>query len=60
MADAKVSTEAHAPNLTCLPFIPRRPETLKVTPQVIEQAWAWGAWQPLDEPTSSQRVALCH
>jgi transposase len=60
IADAKVYTEANAPNLTCLPFITRIPETLKVTQQVIEQAWAWGEWQPLDETTSYQRVDLCH
>jgi transposase len=60
IADAKVYTEAHAPNLTCVPFLTRIPETLKVTQQVIEQAWAWGEWQPLDETTSSQRVDLCH
>jgi len=59
-ADAKLSTEAHAPNLARLPFMTRIPETLKVTQQVIEQAWAWGAWQPLDATVRSQRVELCH
>src|SRR5712691_11732461 len=38
----------------------RIPETLTVTQQVIEQAWAWGAWQPLDETVRYQRVELCH
>jgi transposase len=60
IADAKVYTEANAPNLACLPFMTRIPETLKVTQQVIEQAWAWGEWEPLDETTSYQRVDLCH
>jgi transposase len=60
IADAKVYTEANAPNLACLPFITRIPETLKVTQQVIEHAWAWGEWQPLDETASYQRVDLCH
>ena len=60
IADAKVYTEANAANLACLLFITRIPETLKVTQQVIEQAWAWGQWQPLDETTSYQQVALCH
>lgn len=60
IADAKVYTEANAPNLACLPFITRIPETLKVAQQVIEQAWAWGEWEPLDETTSYQRVDLCH
>jgi transposase len=60
IADAKLYTEANAPNLACLPFITRIPETLKVTPQVIEQAWGWGEWQPLDETTRYQRVDLCH
>jgi transposase len=27
---------------------------------VIEQTWAGGAWQPLDETVRSQRVELCH
>jgi hypothetical protein len=60
LAEAQVSTEVHAPHLTCVPFIPRRPETLKVTQQVLEQAWAGGEWQPLAATTSSQRVALGH
>jgi transposase len=40
IGDAKLYTEAKAPNLVCLPFITRIPETWKVTQQVIEQAWA--------------------
>src|SRR5467141_5216599 len=60
IADAKLYTEANAPNLARLPFITRIPETLKVTQQVIEQAWAWGEWQPLDETVRYQRVELCH
>jgi transposase len=38
----------------------RIPETLKVTQQLIAQAWAWGEWQPLDETVRYQRVELCH
>jgi len=60
IADAKLYTEANAPNLARLPFITRIPETLTVTQQIIEQAWAWDAWQPLDETVKYQRVALCH
>ena len=60
IADAKLYTAAHAPNLARLPFIPRIPETLNVTQQVIEQAWAWGEWQPLHETVRYQRVELCH
>jgi transposase len=60
IADAKLYTEANAPNLARLPFITRIPETLKVTQQVIAQAWAWGEWQPLDETVRYQRVELCH
>src|SRR5712692_6392725 len=60
IADAKLYTEAHAPNLARLPFITRIPETLKVTQQIIEQAWAWGEWQPLDETVRYQRVEVCH
>jgi transposase len=60
IADAKLYTAANAPNLARLPFITRIPETFTVTQQVIEQAWAWGEWQPLDETVKYQRVALCH
>ena len=60
IADAKLYTEANAPNLARLPFITRIPETLTVTQQVIEQAWAGGAWQPLNETVNYQRVELCH
>jgi transposase len=60
MADSQVSTEANAANLACVLFLTRMPETLQVTQQVIEQAWAWGQWHPLDETTSSQQGALCH
>jgi transposase len=60
IADAKLYTEANAPNLAHLPFITRIPETLTVTQQVIEQAWAWGEWQPLDETVKYQRIELCH
>lgn len=60
IADCKLYTEANAVNLACLPFITRIPESLKLTQQVIEQAWAWGQWQPLDESNSYQRLDLCH
>ena len=60
IADAKLYTEANAPNVARLPFITRIPETLTVTQQVIAQAWAWGEWQPLDETVRYQRVDLCH
>ena len=60
IADAKLYTEANAPNLARLPFITRIPETLTVTRQVIEQAWAWGEWQPRHETVQYQRVELCH
>jgi transposase len=60
IADAKLYTAANAPNLARLPFITRIPETFTVTQQVIEQAWAWGEWQPLDETVKYQRVELCH
>jgi transposase len=60
IADAKLYTAANAPNLARLPFITRIPETLTITQQVIEQAWAWGEWQPLNETVRYQRVELCH
>ena len=34
-------------------------DAAQVTQQVIEQAWAWGEWQPLDETASYQRVERC-
>lgn len=36
------------------------PETLTVPQQVIEPAWAWGEWQPLNETVQYQRGELCH
>lgn len=59
-ADATLSTEAHASHWARLPFMTRIPETLKVTQQLIAQAWAWGQWQPLEETVRYQRVELCH
>ncbi len=60
VADAKLYTEANAPNLLLLPFITRIPETLKDAKQVIKQAWAWNTWQPLDDTVCYQRIDLCH
>jgi transposase len=60
IADAKFYTEAHAPNLARLPCMTRIPETLTVTQQVIEPAWAWGEWQPLHATVRYQRVEVCH
>jgi transposase len=59
-ADATFYTEAPAANVARLPLLPRIPETLKGTQQLIAQAWAWGAWQPLDETVRDQRVELGH
>jgi transposase len=60
IADSKLYTEENTPNLACLPFITRIPETLTITQPVIDQAWACAQWQPLDESDSYQRIALCH
>src|SRR5712691_807974 len=60
IADAKLYTEANATNLARLPFITRIPETLKVTQQLIAQAWAGGEWQPLNATVKYQRMELCH
>ena len=59
IAEAQLSPAAHAPNFARLPFITRIPETLPVTQQVIEQAWAWGEWQPLPATVCYQPVELC-
>jgi hypothetical protein len=32
---------------------------VQVIQQRIAQAWAWGAWQPLDETVRSQRMERC-
>ena len=56
IADSKLYTQENAANLACLPFITRIPETLKVAQEVIEQAWFFDSWQPLDDTSSYQRV----
>jgi hypothetical protein len=56
-ADAHVSTAAHASNGARLPGRPRIPATCTVTPPVLAQAWAWGAWPPLEETVQDQRGA---
>jgi transposase len=60
IAASQVYPEAHAATLAWLRFMTRIPETLQVTQQVSEQAWAWGLGQPLEETTSSPQVDLCH
>jgi len=60
IADSKLYTKENAANLARLPFITRIPETLKVAQEVIEQAWFFDCWQPLDDTYSYQRVDLCH
>ena len=49
IAAAKLDPEAKAPNVADLPCIPRIPEPLTVTPQVIEPTWAGGEGPPLEE-----------
>ncbi len=60
VADCKLYHEDNAPHLKSLGFITRIPQTLKVVSQVIRQALAMDTWHRLDEPTSSQRLELCH
>ena len=60
VADSKLYTEKNAPFLAQLPFLTRIPESLQVAQQVIQQAWAWNHWQPLDENSRFQRIDLGH
>ena len=60
VADSKLYTEKNAPFLAQLPFLTRIPESLQVAQQVIQQAWAWNHWQPLDDNSRFQRIDLGH
>jgi transposase len=60
VADAKLYTEANAPNLAKLGFITRIPGTLKLVTQAITQALPWDTWQYLKARTRYQRIELCH
>jgi transposase len=60
VADAKLYCEAHAAHLAQLGFITRIPATLKVVSQVISQALQWDTWQPFDDHTRYQPLALGH
>jgi transposase len=60
VADAKLYCETTAAHLTQLGFITRIPATLKLVSQVIGQALQWDTWQPFDDSTRSQSLALCH
>jgi transposase len=60
VADAKRSCEDNAVHLAPLGFITRIPATLKLVSQVIGQALQWDTWQPFDDHTRYQPLALCH
>ena len=60
VADAKLYCEDNAVHLAKLGFITRIPATLKVVSQVIGQALQWDTWQPFDDNTRYQPLALCH
>jgi transposase len=60
IADAKLSHEAHAPNLQALSFMTRIPHPIGVVSQVIMQALPGASWHWLDETTRSQGVELGH
>jgi transposase len=60
IADSKLYTEANAKNLAWIRFITRIPSPLKVENQLIEQAWRFGEWEPLEAGYSYQRVELGH
>jgi transposase len=60
VADAKLYGEDNAVHLAKLGFITRIPATLKVVSQVMSQALQGGTWQPFDDTTRYQPLALCH
>ena len=60
VADAKLYCEDNAVHLGKLGFITRMPATLKLVSQVIGQALQWDTWQPFDDHTRYQPLALCH
>jgi transposase len=60
VADAKLYCEANAAHLAQLGFITRIPATLKLVSQVIGQALQWDTWEPFDDNTRYQSLALCH
>jgi transposase len=60
VADAKLYCEGNAVHLAKLGFITRIPATLKLVSQVIGQALQWDTWQPFDDTTRYQPLALCH
>ena len=60
VADAKLYCEDNAVHLAKLGFITRIPATLKVVSQVMSQALQGGTWQPFDDTTRYQPLALCH
>src|SRR5713101_5441536 len=60
VADAKLSTEDNAANLSQFGFITRIPNTLKLVAQVVTQALTGDTWQRLDDTTRYHRIELCH
>jgi len=60
IADSKLYSEAHAAKLKQLGFSTRIPGPRKLVSQVISQALREAPWQPIDDATRSQRLALCH
>jgi transposase len=60
VADAKLYCEDNVVHLSKLGFITRIPGTLKLVSPVMSQALPWGPWQPLDDNTRYQPLALCH
>ena len=60
VADAKLYCEDNAIHLAKLGFITRIPATLKLVSQVLGQALQWDTWQPFDDKTRYQPLALCH
>jgi transposase len=60
VADAKLYGEDNAVRLAKLGCITRIPATLQLGSQVIGQALQWDTWQPFDDNTRYQPLALCH
>src|SRR2546427_521459 len=60
VADAKLSTEDNAANLSKLGFITRIPGTLKLVTQGITQALQEDTWHHMAETMRYHRIELCH
>jgi hypothetical protein len=60
IAESTLDREDQAAPLTPLGCLTRLPGTRKRVAQVLSPARRWATWDPVDDATRSQRLALCH